>query len=1122
MTSFAHWLTEIGLESYASVLAQNEVDFDVLASLTEADLQALGLPLGARKRLLQAVAKLDGQGAAEAVSPPTASLALAPSPTPEPPTGERRQLTVMFCDLVGSTALSEKLDPEELRSLLHNYRTVCGKVIARYEGFVARYVGDGILTYFGWPKAHEEDAERALRAALDIIQTVKSASVTEALSVRIGIATGPVVVGEQAGVGEQSKLAVGSTPNLAARLQGLAAADQIVIASSTRRLVGNAFELADLGEHDLKGIAEPVHAWQVQSALVAEGRFEATRGGAALTPFVGRDEELGLLFARWKQTRDGEGQIVLLSGEPGIGKSRITQILRERLADEAHIRLSYQCSPYHTHSAFYPIIAHLERAAGFERDDGVEAKLDKLEALLALEPDQLPTIAPLIAALLSLPIDRYPARMLSPQKQKELTMASLADQVIRLAQRHPVLMIMEDVHWIDPSTMDLLNLMPERVREASVLMLLTHRPEFSSRWAGQEHVTPLNLNRLPRRLGLTLVENVTGGKALPEEVLDQILAKTDGVPLFVEELTKNILESGFLTETPERYELKGPLPALAIPSSLQDSLMARLDRLASAKEIAQVGACIGREFSHELLAVVSPLAPTDLERDLQKLVDSGLVLRRGTPPQVTYNFKHALVQDAAYESLLKSRRQTIHEQIARALQAEFAEQIKAQPELLALHLTKAGLIDEATPQWLAAAQLAAMGTRYNEALSHVDAGRAIVARMAKVASTTLEVALLTTGAFCHFALAGYGSESAERMLVQAEERLDEVTDANVVPHALFAIGVHAWVRADFPKALLTYEKLGALADESSDIDRLVFAYPCLGSLLNNMAQFARSRRLLEFAIENYQLERHFQFVYAMGQDSKTLSCAWLGMLNSFAGNSDEARRYIKVGIAHTESIGHPFSLSLSLSIAGLALAELGQCDEAIRVCERCIELCEAQNLPFWMSWAVCCEGVALVRQGHYDRAQVKFDRVKQIHSATGSRNGRGFISAWQAIALAHQGRFDEARRETDFGAQFTRDSGELVWLPWSLHARGIAELLDPNAEASAAEQWFNAAIAEARSHDNRLMELRAANSLAGLWQSQGKRHEARELLAPIFGWFTEGFDTQDLKDAKALLDELQG
>ena len=943
MTSFGHWLTEIGLESYASVLAQNEVDFDVLASLTEADLLALGLPLGARKRLLQAVAKLDGQGAAEALAPPTASSALSPSPTPEPPTGERRQLTVMFCDLVGSTALSEKLDPEELRSLLHNYRTVCGKVIARYEGFVARYVGDGILTYFGWPQAHEEDAERALRSALEIVQAVKRASSTEALSVRIGIATGPVVVGEQAGVGEQSKLAVGSTPNLAARLQGLAAADQIVIASSTRRLVGNAFELADLGEHALKGIAEPVHAWQVQSALVAEVRFEATRGGAALTPFVGRDEELGLLFARWKQTRDGEGQIVLLSGEPGIGKSRITQILRERLADEAHIRLSYQCSPYHTHSAFYPIIAHLERAAGFERDDGVEAKLDKLEALLALEPDQLPTIAPLIAALLSLPIDRYPPRMLSPQKQKELTMIALADQVIRLAQQQPVLMIMEDMHWIDPSTMDLLNLMPERVRGAPVLMLLTYRPEFAAPWAGQENVTPLTLNRLPRRFGLTLVENVTRGKALPEEVLDQILAKTDGVPLFVEELTQNILESGFLTETPDRYELKGPLPALAIPSSLQDSLMARLDRLASAKEIAQVGACIGREFSHELLAAVSPLAPADLEGGLQKLVDSGLVLRRGMPPQVTYSFKHALVQDAAYESLLKSRRQTIHEQIARALQAQFTEQINTQPELLALHLTKAGLIDEAVPNWLAAAQLAAAGTRYSEALSHVDSGLAIVAQVTNDSRINLEVSLLVAGTFCHFALAGYSSETAARMLARVEFALDLVKDQNIVGSALFAIGVHAWARADFQKAVATYERLAALADEAGDIDRKVFAYSSLGALLTNVTQFARSRRLLEFAIEKYQPERHFQFVYATGQDLKTLSCAWMGLICLYTGHADEARRYTQMGIAHSEAIAHPFTLSLSFSLAGVVLAEAGDCEDAIRVCRRCIELCERET-----------------------------------------------------------------------------------------------------------------------------------------------------------------------------------
>ena len=909
-------------------------------------------------------------------------------------------------------------------------------------------------------------------------------------------------------------------PPISARLQGLASADQIVIAASTRRLVGNTFELADLGEHELKGISEPVRAWQVQGASIAEGRFEARRGSAGLTPFVGREEELGVLLARWQQARGGEGQIVLLCGEPGIGKSRITETLRESLANEAHIRLTYQCSPYHTNSAFYPAIAHLERTAGFTRDDSIEAKLDKLEALLALTPDQVANVAPLIAALLSLPIDRYPPRMLSPQKQKELTMAALVDQVIRLAQRHPVLLIAEDVHWIDPSTLDMLNLMPERVRGAPVLMLLTHRPEFAALWPGRERVTALNLNRLPRRLALTLVDNVTNGKTLPAEVLEQILAKTDGVPLFVEELTKNILESGFLLETQDRFELTGPLPALAIPSSLQDSLMARLDRLASVKEIAQVGACIGREFSHELLAAVSRLAPTHLERGLQRLVESGLVLRRDNPPQETYTFKHALVQDAAYESLLKSRRKTIHQQIARALQAQFTGQIQSKPELLALHLTKAGLVDEASPQWLAAAQLAAMGTRYREAQSHVDSALAIVTLLPDAARANIEVSLLVTGAFCHFPVEGYASESAARMLARVEKALDRVTDANALGIALWAIGVHAWVSGNFPKALATYERLAALADKTGDVDRLVFAYFCLGTLLNNVAQFARSRRLLEFAIEKYQPERHFQFVYAIGQDLKTSSCTFMGMICLWSGCPDEARRYSQMSIAHSEAIAHPFSMSLSLSLAGMVLAETGGCEDAIHLSKRCIELCDAQNLPYWMAWAIFAEGIALVRQGHYDRGQANLDRASQIFEAMGQRTGNGWISAWQAIALARQGRFDAARREADFGAQRCRETGELSHLPWTLHARGIAELLDPNAEAGAAEHWFQAAIAEARGHGNRWIELRAANSLAGLWQSQGKRKEAHDLLAPVYNWFTEGFDTKDLIEAKALLEEL--
>ncbi len=622
MTALGRWLAEIGLGSYDVVFSSNKIDFDVIRSLTDADLRELGLALGDRKRLLQAAAKLDEQRPADISFPAVAPT--LPHEAAIPLGGERRQLTVMFCDLVGSTALSEKLDPEELRRLLDAYRTLCGEVIARYDGFIARYVGDGILTYFGWPTAHEEDAERAVRAALEIVHTARRASSTEDLSVRIGIATGPVVVGAVAGTGDRSELAVGSTPNLAARLQGLATGDEIVIATSTRRLAGNAFELTDLGEHDLKGIAEPVHAWRVERALMTESRFEAHRGGSTLTPLVGRGAELDLLLSRWSQAQDGEGQVVLLSGEPGIGKSRVLNALRQRLEVQGVQALRFQCSPYHVNSAFWPAIDNLERALKFARDETEDAKLDKLEALIVTHYGRPLTDVRFVASMLSLPCEaRYGALPMMPQKHKDETLRTLVDITEAVARKQPNVLLFEDAHWADPTTLEVLDLLIDRVRTIPLLVVLTYRPEFQSRWSQRGHVGALNLSKLTRSQSAAIVSALAGGKALPEALFEQILTRTDGVPLFVEELTKSILELGGLKEAGDHYEYSGSARTVSIPATLRDSLMARLDRFVPVKEIAQIGAAIGREFSYELIAAVAPLPQTQLDASLVQLCEVG-------------------------------------------------------------------------------------------------------------------------------------------------------------------------------------------------------------------------------------------------------------------------------------------------------------------------------------------------------------------------------------------------------------------------------------------------------------------------------------------------------------------
>jgi predicted ATPase len=520
---------------------------------------------------------------------------------------------------------------------------------------------------------------------------------------------------------------VGTTPNLAARLQGLAAAGQIVIAALTRRLLGNAFELSDLGECDLKGIAEPVHAWRVERALVTESRFDANRGGSALTPLVGREEELDLLLRRWSQTKDGEGQVVLLSGEPGIGKSRILSALRERLGAQRVQALRFQCSPYYVNSAFWPVIDNFERALKFSRDDTTEAKLDKLEALVVTHYGRPLADVRFVAAILSIPFEgRYGERPMTPQKQKDETLRTLIDITEAAARQQPSVLLFEDAHWADPTTLEVLDLLIDRVRIVPLLVVLTHRPEFQSRWSEQGHVGALNLSKLTRAQSAAIISTLVGGRALPAALLEQILTRTDGVPLFVEELTQSILESGELREAGERYDYAGSARAVTIPATLRDSLMARLDRFTPVKEIAQIGAVIGREFSYELIAAVAPMPQAQLDDSLARLCESGLAFRRGTPPDALYTFKHALVQDAAYDSLLKSRRGELHGRIARVIEQRFLNIKATEPEVVAHHLTEAGLAEAAIPLWQAAGELALKRVALTEAISHLNRGLALI------------------------------------------------------------------------------------------------------------------------------------------------------------------------------------------------------------------------------------------------------------------------------------------------------------------------------------------------------------------------------------------------------------
>jgi len=708
MQQIAGWLEKLGMSEYAQRFAENGIGFAALRHLTDQDLKDIGVLLGHRRIMLAAIQEL---GSSAAALPVTAELK-------RQDTAERRQVTVMFSDLVGSTALSARMDPEDLREVISAYQKCVAETVQRFGGFVAKYMGDGVLIYFGYPQAHEDDAERAVRGGLAVIEAVGRISSVEPLQTRIGIGTGVVVVGDLVGSGDaQERGVVGETPNLAARLQAGAKPGTIAIDATTRRLLGGLFEYRDLGGIEAKGFANRAQAYEVLRPSMVESRFEALR--TATTPLVGRDEEVDLLLRRWEQARRGEGCVVLISGEPGIGKSRIAETIVERLGGEPHTRLRYFCSPHHQDSALYPSIAQLERAAGFRREDPAEQRFAKLEAVLAQGTNDLSEAVPLLADLLSIPTgERYPPLNLTTLKRKEKTLLAQVAQLEGLAARQPVLMVWEDVHWSDPTTRESLDLIIDRVPTLRVLVILTFRPEFTPPWIGRSHVTMLTLNRLPRRQGAEIIAYVTGGKALPKEISDQIVDRTDGVPLFIEELTKSVVESGIVAEAGGHYAVAGPAAPLAIPTTLHASLLARLDRLALTREVAQVGAVLGRSFSYELISAVAQMPQQKLDGALEQLVAAELIFCRGMPPDAEYTFKHALVQDAAYSTLLRSRRQQLHARIASILESQFPDVVETQPELIGRHFGEGGFEEKAITYFTIAGELAVKRGAHAEVIRH--------------------------------------------------------------------------------------------------------------------------------------------------------------------------------------------------------------------------------------------------------------------------------------------------------------------------------------------------------------------------------------------------------------------
>jgi class 3 adenylate cyclase/predicted ATPase len=1122
------WLRSLGLGKYEAAFRENEIDETVLRSLTHETLKELGVAaVGHRLKLLDAIAALRADGGAGEPSANQAPIPAAPNAFPED-RAERRQVTVMFSDLVGSTALSARMDPEDLREIISAYQKCVAETVGRFGGFVAKFMGDGVLVYFGYPQAHEDDAERAVRAGLELVAAVSSLKTHASLRTRIGIATGLVVVGDLIGSGaSQEQAIVGETPNLAARLQGVAEPNSVVIAESTRSLVGNLFELEDLGARDLKGISGPVRAWAALRPASVESRFEALHA-SGVTELVGREEELELLLRRWSKAKAGEGQVVLLSGEPGIGKSRLTAALLERLASEPHTRLRYFCSPQRTDSAFFPIISQMERAAGFAQDDTVRAKLDKLDALMAQSHTPRQEIA-LFADMLSLPNDgRYPTLDLTPQQRRQKTLEALRGPVETFARKRPVLMILEDAHWADPTTLEVFSGAVDRTEARRALLIITFRPEFNPPWIGQPHVTSLTLNRLTRREVDGLIDRVRGNKQLAANVRQEIIERTDGIPLFVEEMTKAVLEAEGQSAA-ERTASAIPTSALAVPATLHASLMARLDRLGGpAKEVAQIGAAIGREFSHALLAAIVRKSEPELQSPRDRLLSAGLLFRQGVPPHATYLFKHALVQDAAYGTLLREPRRALHAHIAETLGSSFPDIAENQPEILARHCTEAGLIEKAADLWGKAGQRSLTRSALVEAVEQFT--RALAQMASLPASPTLrreeikiQVALITPLIHVKGYAAPESRAAVERahLLIEQGEALGEPLDN---PLLLFSVlyGFHVANLVAFNGDVCreVAAEFLALAEETKGTVPLMIGHRLMGVSLLGTGDFAESRAHYDCALALYDPLQHRALAMQFGSDPGVTLLSFRSWAVLLLGYPEAAFADARQAISNAREIGQAPTLMLALSLTAFIHHHCGDYAAASSLLDELVALANERGAAYWKPWGPVQQGHILALTGKPSLAvQTISSGLTALRSTGGTLFVPGYLASL-ATAYADVCQFDDAWRSIGEAMALVETTKERVFEAEINRLAGEIALKSPERDVAKAQEYFERALAVARQQQAKSWELRAAMSLARLWRDQGKVQRARELLAPVYGWFTEGFDTRDLKDAKALLGEL--
>ena len=1043
---------------------------------------------------------------------------------------ERRQLTVMLCDLVDSTALSLRLDAEELTELIRDYRQRCAAIINHHGGVVARYVGDGILAYFGYPRAHEDDAERALRAALGIVgSTAHPTSDGTNVQVHIGIGTGVVVVGDLsdsahssaggASFGQGVELeAVGSAINLAARLEALAEPGTVVVSEQTRRLTRGLFNYADLGQHSLKGFDAPIQAWQVIGESNVRGRFHALRV-SALTPLVDRQTELQKLREIWAAVQKGQGRAVLLSSEPGVGKSRLSEEVATKIADRRCLRLWYYCATHLQSTPLAPLIRQLALAAGFADGDDTALKLQKLSGLIPSNADGSMEIVPLLASLLAVPYESlYPPLQMSAQRQKHRLFQVLLHLLEVLASRRPVLLVVEDLHWIDPSTDELIGVLIDRLKQLPVLLLLTARPEFQSHWDNKTQLVYMPLVPLERSDSIAMIELLCANKNIPQPTVHQIADKTDGLPLFIEDLTRDMLELAALQRADAAASKPGTRSSFAIPATLTDSLMARLDRLGPAKRVAQIGAVIGREFSYELLSKVTDIPEENLKEELHRLAESDMLLHSRSTDVLTHVFKHALVRDAAYSSLLKKERATLHARIARVLMDEFPEMANAQPELLADHLEAAGEIDQVVPHLIKAAQLSARRSGFVEAISQLEKGLALLEMQPKSNSRTRQaMQLYVTLGDINAEYKGFSATECGNAYTKALELCRELGDAPEIFSVLSRVGSFHITRAMFAQCRAAGEECLARAAGQTSKPPFVMGHRLLGGTLFLTGEFTSARRHLEQALSLYEEDetpyRSTQILYV--QDQKSTVLCYLALTLSVLGYLDRGLRAGEDSLRHSRSLGDPHTVNFSLCFLAAVLHIRRDSREALRVATESLELAREQGFATWIGISQIIRGASLAQSGNCADGLNEIQAGVKAHSEMAAGAYQPFGISLLVNGLVVAGRLDEALGALVQGLSIGEKTGERFYLAELLRLKG--EILAKKGDLAEAESWLRQSIELSRQQKAKLFELRSATELCRILRPPLREVALRETLEPAYRWFDQDVDVLDMQLARALL-----